>query len=140
MPGDCDLCGKPIVSGEPRYGAGPGNRHWACHVIEHGEPSTASFAVARSLTMGPPPKPVLTPKVRGGAYNRSANAGRDFVVLERLREMGKTRVHIECPFCFARFWAYVWSISGGGKKCPNCGAIHGSFGVAYPTTGNEDLS
>lgn len=72
-------------------------------------------------------------------YNTSANAGRVFKVLERRPEMGRTRVKIECPFCLSTFWAYVWSISGGGKKCENkaCGAIHGSMGAAYPVAGRE---
>lgn len=72
-------------------------------------------------------------------YNRSENAQRDFAVLHRESRMGKSRVEIECPFCLTRFWAYIWSISGGGKKCENknCGAMHTSFGVAYPVAGRE---
>lgn len=136
MSGACDLCGKDIMPGEPRYGMVGGHRHWACHVAKHGAP--AAYVPTVAQVRAPDPA-ILTPKVRKGAYNRSANAQREFVVLERMREMGKTRARIECPFCFARFWAFVWSISGGGKKCPNCGAIHASFGVAYPIEGNEDL-
>lgn len=73
------------------------------------------------------------------AYNRSPNAQREFRVLDRRSAMGRTRVQIECPFCSTRFWAYVWSISGGGKRCENkaCGAMHTSFGVAYPVEGRE---
>lgn len=73
-------------------------------------------------------------------YNMSDNAKREFSVLSRTTEMGRTRVRIRCPFCATEFWAYVWSISGGGKKCENkkCGAIHASFGVAYPVAGRED--
>ena len=41
--------------------------------------------------------------------------------------MGRTRILIECPFCGAREWAYVWSLAGSGKRCP-CGALHGSLG------------
>ena len=37
---------------------------------------------------------------------------------------------IECPFCETRFRAYWWSISGGGKKCPTCGALHNGSGGA----------
>lgn len=44
--------------------------------------------------------------------------------------MGRTRVLIRCPFCLSQFWAYVWSISGGGKRCECCGSMHGSFGSA----------
>lgn len=72
-------------------------------------------------------------------YNRSENASREFRVLARRSQMGKTRVQIECPFCGHQFWAYVWSISGGGKRCENkaCGAKHTSWGVAYPVAGRE---
>lgn len=72
-------------------------------------------------------------------YNRSENVQRTFKVLQQVRQMGKTRVLIECPFCLSRFWAFIWSISGGGKKCENkkCGAMHTSFGVAYPVAGRE---
>lgn len=73
-------------------------------------------------------------------YNMSENAQREFKVLDRRSEMGKSRVYIECPFCLTRFWAYIWSISGGGKKCENkqCGAIHTSFGIARPVVGREN--
>lgn len=72
-------------------------------------------------------------------YNYSENAAREFTVRQRRSEMGKSRVLIECPFCSTQFWAYIWSISGGGKKCENksCGAMHASFGMAYPVSGNE---
>lgn len=72
-------------------------------------------------------------------YNRSENAQREFKVLRRYSEMGRSRVIIECPFCQTQFAAYIWSISGGGKKCENkkCGAMHTSFGVAYPVAGRE---
>lgn len=55
-----------------------------------------------------------------------------FQVLSVIREMGRSRSLIECPFCLEQFWAYWWSISGGGKKCPKCGAMHVSVGSAYP--------
>jgi hypothetical protein len=72
-------------------------------------------------------------------YNRSENAQRKFKVGAHRSEMGRSRVEIECPFCLTKFWAYIWSISGGGKKCENkaCGAMHASFGVAYPVAGRE---
>lgn len=37
---------------------------------------------------------------------------------------GQSQVSIECPFCEKIFNAYVWSMAGRGKKCPNCSAIH----------------
>lgn len=72
-------------------------------------------------------------------YNRSDNAKREFKTGRRDSAMGRSRIEIECPFCLTRFWAYIWSISGGGKKCENkaCGAMHTSFGVAYPVAGRE---
>lgn len=59
-------------------------------------------------------------------------AGREFKAGAYRSEMGRSSVQIECPFCATRFIAYVWSISGSGKKCPGCGAMHGSTGTAYP--------
>jgi len=75
-----------------------------------------------------------------GDYNTSPNAARKFNILERVTQMGKSRIKVECPFCGTRFWAYIWSISGGGKKCENkkCGAKHGSSGIAYPVVGREN--
>lgn len=75
----------------------------------------------------------------GVEYNRSENAAREFKVLRRSSAMGKSKVEIECPFCGTHFWAYIWSISGGGKCCENkaCGAKHNSFGTAYPVAGRE---
>lgn len=72
-------------------------------------------------------------------YNLSPNAGREFRVLGHYPAPGRTRVKIECPFCLSHFFAYVWSISGGGKKCENkaCGAMHTSSGTAYPVVGRE---
>ena len=72
-------------------------------------------------------------------YNRSENAQREFKVLRRRSQMGRSCVEIGCPFCGTRFWAYIWSISGGGKKCENnaCGALHVGSGVAYPVAGRE---
>lgn len=72
-------------------------------------------------------------------YNMSENAQREFKVLRRQSAMGRSKVEIECPFCGTRFWAFIWSISGGGKKCENkaCGAMHTSFGIARPVSGRE---
>lgn len=70
-------------------------------------------------------------------YNRSPNVIREFRAYNYRSEMGRSRVTIDCPFCSTSFHAYVWSISGGGKKCPGCGAMHTSFGQAYPVAGKE---
>jgi hypothetical protein len=159
---NCDLCGKPVEDGQPRRGGnGDGGktgaplgfaRHYSCHVERYGRsPSTSlqpEIQALRKALGAPPAEPLgegpkavkrsLVPS-SGSTYNRSENAARVWRNLRRLSEMGHTRIEIECPFCFARFWANVWSLSGGGKKCPNCGSMHASFGNAYPLMGNEDL-
>lgn len=45
-------------------------------------------------------------------------------------EIGKSAVHIECPFCRAVSTAYLWSLAGSGKRC-SCGAMFTSYGEAY---------
>lgn len=56
--------------------------------------------------------------------------------LDRISDFGKTRICIRCAFCPCEFWAFVWSLSGGGKKCPNCGALHYSGGMAQKVIEN----
>lgn len=54
-------------------------------------------------------------------------------------EHGRSTVVIECPFCQTKVTAYVWSLAGSGKKCPECGAIHGNYGkssLKVEITGN----
>lgn len=75
------------------------------------------------------------PKKKPGPSFREVSAGKNIVtqkfeVLDRVREMGRTRVTIECPFCVREVTAYVWSINGGGKRC-NCGALFSGRGKAY---------
>jgi hypothetical protein len=43
--------------------------------------------------------------------------------------VGGSTVFIECPFCGRVVEAFVWSLAGCGKCCPNpsCGAIHHYF-------------
>lgn len=65
-------------------------------------------------------------------YQYDQSKGRTYAVQDRRSEMGRSRVMIRCPFCHTSFWAFIWSISGSGKKCEGCGAMHGSMGVAYP--------
>jgi len=151
----CDLCEQGIEPGQPRFGArGAGDksgprigfdRHYSCHTDRFGRPEPISEIALHSEMRAASPALIARRKVKvpvvtkGRDYNRSTNAGRAFAVLRRISEKGRTRVEIECPFCFAVFWAFVWSIRGGGKCCPNCRAKHASFGEAFPLVGNEDL-
>lgn len=59
-------------------------------------------------------------------------------VLSRQSAMGRTRILIECPFCQAEVWAYVWSLCGGGKRC-DCRAMLTGRG-AYSKEQWADLS
>mgnify|MGYP003123720655 FL=1 len=38
--------------------------------------------------------------------------------------------YIDCPFCHQEVKAYLWSISGSGKRC-QCGAMLSRLGNAY---------
>jgi hypothetical protein len=161
----CDLCGEPCVDGQSFFGCvgdgGPSGarfgegRHYNCHVRKFGRPSSSSIGdelrgIREAMGLAPD-GPISTqadpalrerrrPNVTKGPYNRSGNAAREWrPVGQTVSEMGKRRTRIECPFCLAVFWAFHWSLAGGGKKCPNCGALHASFGQAYPIEGNEDL-
>lgn len=42
---------------------------------------------------------------------------------------GRSYCYITCPFCGAEVQAFIWSLSGSGKKC-DCGALHGSTGYS----------
>jgi hypothetical protein len=75
-------------------------------------------------------------------YNRSDNATRDYVVTDELRQHGKSRIQIRCPFCGTRSWAFLWSLYGGGKRCENnrCGAKFAKGGYARPVVGRENMT
>lgn len=47
-----------------------------------------------------------------------------FKVLNHISEHGRSRLEIECPHCNSEFEAYIWSLSGSGKKCPKCKTLH----------------
>ena len=44
---------------------------------------------------------------------------------------GRSTMKIECPFCKEMNVAYLWSLSGGGKRCEGCGAMFGPHADAY---------
>lgn len=157
---DCDLCGKPVEAGQPRFGGnGRGDRtgspmgferHYTCHTEKFGRPdprpTSQLFAELRgaisnpTVAIEPKTRPaVKVPLVTKGEHNRSENAGRPFRLYNFVSEMGKRRASCDCVFCHTTFTVYVWSLSGGGKKCPGCGAMYGGYGVAYPLVGNEDM-
>lgn len=56
---------------------------------------------------------------------------KDFIATLFDRKHGKSTIKIVCPFCDTKFFAYIWSLAGIGKRCPDCGAMFGSGGVAY---------
>lgn len=51
-------------------------------------------------------------------------------------KFGRSTVDIDCPFCGVTTTAYVWSLSGSGKKCV-CGAKHGIFGTTAPKSSGK---
>ena len=48
-------------------------------------------------------------------------------------ENGRSHHRASCPFCNTMMTVYVWSLRGGGKRCPNpdCRAMLGSHGGAF---------
>lgn len=65
---------------------------------------------------------------RGG---EPAVEGREYAIIsESPGSNGRSTYTLRCPFCQGRVVAYVWSLAGGGKRCP-CGALFGGRGLAY---------
>jgi hypothetical protein len=52
---------------------------------------------------------------------------------------GRSGMEVRCPFCGFRFWAYVWSLNGSGKRCENqdCRAKVTPWGYAYDDMENH---
>lgn len=44
----------------------------------------------------------------------------------------------DCPWCGGEIKAYLWSLSGGGKRC-DCGAIFGADGRGFKRLPNMGL-
>jgi hypothetical protein len=55
---------------------------------------------------------------------------RDYERSATYSAVGRSYCYITCPFCRERVKVYIWSLAGGGKRCP-CGALHGSLGATY---------
>ena len=54
---------------------------------------------------------------------------------------GRSYCYITCPFCRCDVKAFIWSLSGGGKRCSGCGALHCAGGLTYKLKtkqGNEN--
>ena len=43
--------------------------------------------------------------------------------------MGRSKGEMECPCCGHIFEFYIWSMSGGGKRCDNCNIVVYRSGV-----------
>ena len=56
---------------------------------------------------------------------------REIRVLSETREMGRSSLLLECPFCLAHVTAYKWSLTAQGKRC-GCGAKLNWIGGATP--------
>lgn len=44
---------------------------------------------------------------------------------------GKSTVDVLCPFCENKTNAYIWSLSGGGKRCSSCKDVLLTSGMAF---------
>lgn len=66
--------------------------------------------------------------------NTPACESKPYALTQVYSRVGRTRVDIDCPYCQRTVTAFLWSLSGGGKRCP-CGAIFGSRGTAYKLKG-----
>lgn len=71
--------------------------------------------------------------------NRDDCEERQYTTSNWVSRMGRSSIDIRCPWCSAVFRAYVWSLSGGGKRC-RCGALFGSAGRCWKLEENEKNS
>lgn len=44
-------------------------------------------------------------------------------------EFGRSKGNVECPCCGTITEIYIWSFSGGGKKCSGCNVLLGTGGA-----------
>jgi len=73
--------------------------------------------------------------VRNGLIWREAGRPYDYC-----GTMGRSTVKVDCAFCGHTFFAYQWSLSGSGKKCPNCGAVRSPLFSSIPLGAHCKLS
>ncbi len=78
------------------------------------------------------------PAIDGGYRKTTWNDVDDPTIEERNyyrrdggRQAGRSFIVIECPFCVNDVETYLWSLAGGGKRCPWCGAMLSHYGKAY---------
>ncbi|MGH7240983.1 MAG: hypothetical protein ACREGB_01665 [Candidatus Saccharimonadales bacterium] len=63
-------------------------------------------------------------------YNGRQCEQRQYVVLrESANPNGRSYRVISCPFCESSVVAYIWSLSGGGKRC-HCKVMFDAYGWA----------
>lgn len=63
---------------------------------------------------------------------------REYTVSGGRSQFGTSFIFIICPFCGEKVKAYLWSLAGTGKKCPECGAIHTYLTGTVKETGGKD--
>ena len=79
----------------------------------------------------------MTRKTTWNDTNKPGCEERAFTTALGASTMGRSRVYISCPFCHSTVKAYLWSLSGSGKRC-DCGALFGARGIAYRLSGESD--
>jgi len=139
----CTVCDQPMIQGQAFNGMR--GAHWDC------APGVATATVvakrlftesAREVIQDTPAtlnRPAARSSEKGPTFAQMAIAGRDvearqveartWVTQWRVSQNGKTRIGLECPFCYVVVETYVWSLPNG-KRCV-CGAMHGRFGSTH---------
>jgi hypothetical protein len=49
---------------------------------------------------------------------------------------GRSYCYITCPFCNTEAKTFIWSLAGGGKRCPGCKAMHTHWGMTIAKDGD----
>lgn len=62
--------------------------------------------------------------------NKPECEARQFTLTSLRHSVGRSPLTFLCPFCSNTVHGYLWSMSGGGKRC-GCGAICYASGNAY---------